>query len=182
MEYIFLIIMIGGTGFFVLYHYVELKRKQYLQDYQVEIIQEEEAKKKAKTELDAHIRAEQRNKSFYMDIILTHEDAIGVKSSSDNEGRRRTGILSIGDIPMVGKNSQGEDHFYYIEETGLELWATFEKDELILKSQKNAFEIRVEGTPRDKGTRTLKATIKEGYQYYLILDSRHEIGLLAARH
>ena len=82
---------------------------------------------------------------------------------------------------MIGKNAQGEDSFYYIDEAGMELWATFEKDEILLKSKETAFEIRTEGTPRDKGVKTYKASIKEGQQYFVSLDSRHEIGILAQK-
>jgi len=82
---------------------------------------------------------------------------------------------------MIGKNAIGEDSFYHIDEAGMEFWATFEEDEILLKSKETPFEIRTEGTPRDKGTKTYKAVLKEGQQYYVILDSRHEIGILVQR-
>ena len=181
MEIIVITLIVLGVSGFALYYYADLKKKEYIQDYQINVLEQEMEQKKAKAELDAHVRAEQANKPFYMDVILTHGDAIGVKAAIDNEGRPRKGILPIGDILMVGKNNRGEDHFFRIDEAGMELWATFEKDELLLKSKENAFEIRTEGTPRDKRTKTFKASIKEGMQYYIILDSRHEIGLLAER-
>ncbi len=181
MEYVLIFIMLAAMGIFGLYFYTDYKRKEYMQDYHVSIIEAEELEKKSKAELDAHVRMEQEKKSFYMDVILTHGNALGVKSAIDNEGRRRKGILPIGEITMIGKNNQGEDSFYHIDEAGMELWATFEEDEMTLKSKESAFEIRTEGTPRDKGTKTYKATIKEGQKYYIILDSRHEIGLLAQR-
>lgn len=181
MEYFLILIMLLAMGVFGLYYYTDYKKKEYMQDYHVSIIEAEEQEKKSKAELDAHVRAEQANKTFYMDIILSHGNAIGVKAATDNEGRRRKGILPIGEITMVGKNSQGEDSFYHIDEAGMEFWATFEEDEILLKSKDTAFEIRTEGTPRDKGTKTYKATLKEGQQYYVILDSRHEIGILAER-
>lgn len=181
MIYFFIFIIIVAAAGFAVYYYADFKRKEYMQDYHVSIIEAEEKEKQSKAELDAHIRAEQINKTFYMDIILTHGNALGVKAASDNEGRRRKGILPIGEITMIGKNSLGEDYSYHIDEEGLEFWATFEEDEIYLRSKENAFEIRTEGTPRDKGKKTYKATIKEGQKYYIILDSRHEIGLLAER-
>ena len=181
MEYVLIFIIVAAMGTFGAFFYADYKRKEYIQDYHVNYIEAEEKEKKSKSELDAHVRAEQMNKTFYLDVILTHGEAIGVKAATDNEGRRRKGILPIGEICMIGKNSQGEDSFYYIDEAGMELWATFEQDELLLKSKETPFEIRTEGTPRDKGTKTYKAAIKEGQQYYVILDSRHEIGILAER-
>ena len=176
----FLIIIIGllfaGGGF---YFYQDYKKKQYLIDYEVQMLEEERLQKEKKAELNAHIREEQKNKPFYMNIILTHGNAIGVKACLDNEGKRRSGILSIGDIALLGKNSRGEDYFFHIDEASLEIWATFEKEEVLLKSSKEAFEIREEGTPKDQGTRTQKASIKAGRQYYVILDNKHEIGILA---
>lgn len=161
------------------YYYHDYKKKEYMLDYEVGMMVEEKEQKEKKAELDAHIREEQKNKKFYLDIILTHGNAIGAKSCSDYEGRRRSGIISFGDVLMIGKNSRGEDYFYRIDEAGMEIWATFEKDELLLKSQSGPFEIRTEGTPRDQGTRTGKAVIKANQQYYIILGSKHEIGLLA---
>ena len=181
MEYIIIFVIIGAMGIFGAYFYADYKRKEFIQDYHVSYIESEEQEKKNKAELDAHIRAEQENKTFYMDVVISHGNAIGVRAATDNEGRKRKGILSIGEITMIGKSSQGEDSCYHIDEAGLELWATFEEDELLLKSKDTPFEIRLEGTPRDKGTKTYKATIKEGHKYYIILDSRHEIGLWAQR-
>ena len=181
MEYILIFIVIAAIGGYGVYFYASQKRKEFIQDYHVSYIENEDQEKKAKAELEAHVRAEQMNKTFYMDVILTHGNALGVRAAMDYEGRRRKGILPIGEICMIGKNAQGEDSIYYIDEAGLELWATFEEDEILLKSKENAFEIRTEGTPRDKGAKTYKATLKEGQQYYVILDSRHEIGILAQR-
>lgn len=163
------------------YYYRDYKKKEYMLDYEVRQMVEEKEQKQKKAELDSHIREEQKNKPFYLDVILTHGNAIGVKSSLNNEGKKRSGIISIGDIRMVAKNSRGEDYFYHIDEAGMEIWATFEKDELLLKSKDTSFEIRKEGTARDQGTRTKKAVIKADQQYYIILDSKHEIGLLAQR-
>jgi len=181
MEYFLIVIMLLAMGIFGVYYYTDYKRKEFIQDYHVSIIEAEEQEKKSKEELDAHVRAEQANKTFYLDVILTHGNALGVKAASDNEGRRRKGILPIGDITMIGKNAIGEDSFYHIDEAGMEFWATFEEDEILLKSKETPFEIRTEGTPRDKGTKTYKAVLKEGQQYYVILDSRHEIGILVQR-
>lgn len=181
MEFLVIIIILVVMSGFVTYYYAQNKRKEFIQDYHVSMLEAEEQEKKSKEELEAHVRAEQENKVFYLDIIVTHGNAIGVRSSTDNEGRRRKGIVSIGEIMMVGKNQQGEDSFYHIDEAGMELWAAFEEDELILKSKNSSFEIRTEGTPKDQGRKTYKATIKEGVQYYVILDSRHEIGILAER-
>lgn len=181
MEFVLIFIIIAATGIFALYNYTDYKRKEYLQDYHVSMVEEEEKERRSKAELDAHVRAEQENKTFYMDLILYHGNAIGVKAATDNEGRRRKGIIPIGEIAMIGKNSLGEDSYYHIDEAGMEFWATFEEDEILLKSKDTPFEIRTEGTPRDKGTRTYKATLKEGQKYYVILDSRHEIGVLTER-
>ena len=73
------------------------------------------------------------------------------------------------------------DYTYRIDEAGLELWATFDENELILRSKKTPFEIRKEGTARDQGDRTQKATIKCGQQYYIVLGTKHEIGLMAVK-
>lgn len=176
-----MIALVAGTSGLAFYYYHDYKKKEYMLDYEVDRMVEEKEQKQKKAELDAHIREEQKNKKFYLDVILTHGNAIGAKASSDNEGKRRSGIISIGDILMIGKNSRGEDYFYRIDEAGMEIWATFEQDELLLKSKNTPFEIRPEGTPRDQGTRTQKAVIKANQQYYIILGSKHEIGLLAQR-
>ena len=181
MEYVFIFVILTAMSVFGIYYYTDYKRKEYLQDYHVNYIEAEEQEKKNKSELDAHVRAEQMNKPFYMDVILTHGDALGVRAATDNEGRRRKGILPLGEIEMISKNTQGEDAVYHIDEAGMEFWATFEEDEILLKSKDSSFEIRTDGMPRDRGTKTYKAVIKEGQQYYVILDSRHEIGILAQR-
>lgn len=181
LMFLFVAVLLVGAAGTAVYYYRDYKKKEYMLDYEVQQMVEEKEQKQKKAELDSHIREEQKNKPFYLDVVLTHGNAIGVKSSTDNEGRRRCGIISIGEIKMVGKNSRGEDYFYHIDEAGMEIWATFEKEELLLKSQNSSFEIRKEGMARDQGTRTQKAVIKAEQQYYIILDSRHEIGLLAQR-
>lgn len=181
MVFLLVAALLAGAVGVAGYYYRDYKKKEYMLDYEVRQMVEDKEQKQKKAELDSHIREEQKNKKFYLDVILTHGNAIGVKSSSDNEGKRRCGILSIGEIKMIGKNSRGEDYLYRIDEAGMEIWATFEKDELLLKSQNTPFEIRKEGMARDQGTRTQKAVIKADQQYYIILGSRHEIGLLAQR-
>ena len=180
MELLILLLIIG-IGCVAGYYYHNYKKKEYILDYEVNMMEDEKLQKEKKAELDAHIRKEQQNKKFYLDIILTHGNAIGAKACLDNEGRRRTGIISFGDITMIGKNNRGEDYFYRIDEAGMEIWATFEENELLLKSKQTPFEIRTEGTPRDQGTRTQKAVLKANQQYYIILDSKYEIGLLAQK-
>lgn len=176
---IFIIILIFAVGGVTAYYFHNYKKQEYIMDYEVSMMEDEKLQKEKKAELDAHIRKEQENKKFYLDVILTHGNAIGARSCFDNEGRRRVGILSFGDITMIGKNSRGDDYFYRIDEADMELWATFEEKELLLKSKSTPFEIRNEGTPRDQGTKTQKAVIKADQQYYVILGSKHEIGLLA---
>lgn len=170
------VVVAAGAGF---YYYTEIKRKEYIQDYEIDLLEQELEQKRAKDQLDAHVREEQKKKPFYLDVILTHDGAIGVRAALDNEGKRRKGILPIRDIPLVRKNIQGEDQFFHIDEAGLELWATFERDELLLKSKEKALEIRRDGMAKDAGTSTFKATIQEGVWYNIILDSRYEIRLLA---
>lgn len=178
MEILILLLIIGVAGV-VGYYFHNYKKQEYIMDYEVSMMEDEKLQKEKKAELDAHIRKEQENKKFYLDVILTHGNAIGARSCFDNEGRRRAGILSIGDITMIGKNSRGDDYFYRIDEAGMEIWATFEEKELLLKSKQTPFEIRSEGIPRDQGTKTQKAVLKADQQYYIILGSKHEIGLLA---
>lgn len=180
MEILILLVVVavGGVGAYSLYRF---KTKEYLLDYQVDRMKEDMDERNKKEELDAHIREEQKNKMFYLDVVLTHENAIGAWSCFDFDGRRRKGILPIGDIVMIGRNQRGEDYKYRIDEAGMELWATFDEDELILRSKKTPFEIRKEGMAKDQGTSTQKANIKAGQQYYIVLGSRHEIGLLATR-
>ena len=101
MEIIVITLIVLGVSGFALYYYADLKKKEYIQDYQINVLEQEMEQKKAKAELDAHVRAEQANKPFYMDVILTHGDAIGVKAAIDNEGRPRKGILPIGDILII---------------------------------------------------------------------------------
>lgn len=176
-----IILVIAGIGGVAAYYFRSFKKQEYLMDYQVDRMKDEIDQRNKREELDIQIREEQKNKKFYMDVILTHGNAIGGRSCFDNEGRRRGGILSIGDIVMIGRNPRGEDYSYRIDEAGLELWATFDENELILRSKKTPFEIRKEGTARDLGDRTQKATIKCNQQYYIVLGSKHEIGLLATR-
>lgn len=178
MEILIVLLIIGVAGV-AGYYFHNYKKQEYIMDYEVSMMEDEKLQKEKKAELDAHIRKEQENKKFYLDVILTHGNAIGARSCFDNDGRRRTGILSIGDITMIGKNSRGDDYFYRIDEAGMEIWATFEEKELLLKSKQTPFEIRSEGTPRDQGTKTQKAVLKADQQYYIILGSKHEIGLWA---
>lgn len=178
---ILILLVIAGVGGVAFYYFQNFKKQEYLMDYQVDMMKDEIDQRNKREELDAQIREEQKNKKFYQDIVVTHGNAIGGKSCFDNEGRRRSGILSIGDIMMMGRNVRGEDYTYRIDEAGLELWATFDENELILRSKKTPFEIRKEGTARDQGDRTQKAVIKSGQQYYIILGTKHEIGLLATR-
>lgn len=178
---ILILLVVAGVGGVAFYYFQNFKKQEYLMDYQVDMMKDEIDQRNKREELDAQIREEQKNKKFYQDIVVTHGNAIGGKSCFDNEGRRRSGILSVGDIVMVGRNARGEDYTYRIDEAGLELWATFDENELILRSKKTPFEIRKEGIARDQGDRTQKAVIKSGQQYYIILGTKHEIGLLATR-
>lgn len=178
---LFIVLVIVGIGGVAAYYFRSFKKQEYLMDYQVDRMKDEIDQRNKREELDIQIREEQKNKKFYVDVILTHGNAIGGRSCFDNEGRRRGGILSIGDIIMIGRNPRGEDYSYRIDEAGLELWATFDENELILRSKKTPFEIRKEGTARDLGDRTQKATIKCNQQYYIVLGSKHEIGLLTTR-
>lgn len=178
---VFILLIIGGVGAVAFYYFQNFKKQEYLMDYQVDMMKDEIDQRNKREELDNQIREEQKNKKFYQDIIITHGNAIGGRSCFDNEGKRRGGILSIGDIVMIGRNVRGEDYTYRIEEAGMELWATFDEDELILRSKKTPFEIRKEGTARDQGDRTQKAIIKSGQQYYIVLGTKHEIGLQAVR-
>lgn len=178
---ILILLIIAGTGAVAAYYFRNYKKQEYLMDYQVNMMKDEIDQKNKREELDAQIREEQKNKKFYLDVIVTHGNAIGARSCFDAEGRRRGGIFSIGDVVMFGRNQRGEDYTYRIDEAGLEIWATFDEDELILRSKKTPFEIRKEGTARDQGNRTQKATVKKDQQYYIILNSKHEIGLLASR-
>jgi uncharacterized protein YegL len=176
-----IVLVLVGIGGVSVYYFRNFKKQEYLLDYQVDRMNEEIDERNKREELDIQIREEQKKKPFYLDIVLTHGNAIGGRSCFDNEGKRRTGICSIGDILMIGRNQRGEDYAFRIDEAGLEIWATFDENELILRSKKTPFEIRKEGTARDQGTRTQKANIKGNQQYYIILGTKHEIGLLATR-
>jgi hypothetical protein len=116
-----------------------------------------------------------------MDFMITHGSAFGGCAAVCQDGRYRRGTVLLDQIMMYGRQPSGREFTYYIEDQGLEICATDEKDSLLVRSTQMPFEIREAGLSRDQGISTKKAEIKKDILYYIILESKHEISIKATK-
>ncbi|MDO4976204.1 MAG: hypothetical protein Q4E53_02965 [Eubacteriales bacterium] len=124
----------------------------------------------------------QKTKVFYMDVRVTHGSAFGGFCATMNDGRRKKGLVRLDEILLYGKHPSGKEFTYYIEDQNIEIGATDDPDTLLIRSSDNSqFEIRQIGQGRDEGSRVENALIHRDIQYYIILESKHEISLKAVK-
>lgn len=159
----------------------KMEKQKYILEYAEKVAdaesrQREEQKKKEKEEEER-----QKFRAFSLDFMITHGSAFGGCSAINADGRRRRGIVPLDHVLMYGRHPSGKEFTYYIEEQGLEICATDEKDCLMVRSGNTPFEIREAGMGRDQGISTRCAVIKKDVLYYIILESRHEISIKASK-
>ncbi len=165
-----------GVGYI---QWIGWKRQEGLVDYCVECMKIEQEEQEKRQQEEEQMIEEQKSKSLSLDIILKHGDSIGAYSTMKEDGSKKRGTLALNKIKLYGQSKVGEDYFYFIDEPEVEIWASDKKDEVLLHSSTQQFEIRQEGTPRDKGERTQNTPLKKGIWYYVILKSKHEIKIQA---
>ncbi len=159
--------------------WVGWKREEGLLDYSMQYVKlEQERQEKEQKEEEEKIK-EQEEKFLFLDIILKHGNSIGAYSSIREDGGKKRGSVALSQIKLYGQSQVGEDYSYFIDEPKVEIWASDKKDEVLLHSSTEQFEIRQEGTPRDKGVKSQNIALKKGIWYYVILKSKHEIKIQA---
>lgn len=145
-----------------------------MEQEQMRIAKQEEQKKEADRI--------QKTKVFHMDIRITHGSAFGGFCATMNDGRRKKGLVRLDEILLYGKHPSGKEFTYYIEDQNIEIGATDDPDTLLIRSSDGSqFEIRQIGQGRDEGSRVENAFIQRDIQYYVILESKHEISLKAVK-
>ncbi len=122
---------------------------------------------------------EQARRTFGLDVMITHGAAFGGLSATCQDGRARKGQVPLDQIMMYGRQSNGKDYTYYIEDQGISICATDDPDTLLVRSEDQPFEIREAGLGRDQGQGGRSAVIKKDVLYYIILESHHEISIKA---
>ena len=136
------------------------------------IRQEEEARKKREEEI-------RKNLVFHLDFLITHGTAFGGCSAVQNDGRFRRGSIALEEILMHGRHSSGREYTFYIEESDIRICACENPDSLLVLSDGMPFVIREAGMGRGEGETVNRALIRKDIQYYIILETRHEISIMA---
>ena len=116
-----------------------------------------------------------------MDFKITHGSAFGGFCATNNEGRRKKGLVGLDHILLYGRHPSGKEFTYYIEDQNIEICAMDNPEELLVRSKGNWFEIRHSGQGRDEGILVQSAVIRRDILYYIILESRHEITIKAVK-
>lgn len=150
-------------------------------DYALYLVNKQQLEIEEKKERDALEARLQENRVFQLDIRITHGSAFGGCSALNSDGTRRKGVISLDQIMMFGKNPAGQSMTYYIEEQGIDLCAMDNPDTLKIVSKGQTFEIRHSDENRDQGVTVLEAVIQRDTLYYIILESKHEISIMATK-
>ena len=66
---------------------------------------------------------EQARRTFGLDVMITHGAAFGGLSATCQDGRARKGQVPLDQIMMYGRQSNGKDYTYYIEDQGIAEYA-----------------------------------------------------------
>ncbi len=141
-----------------------------------------EAQRQAREQFRIEEEKKQQNRVFCLDLFVTHGAAFGGFSGLMPDGRRRRGKLALSQIMMYGTHPSGKDFTYYLEDQGIEICAMDEPNELLIRAvDGHSFEIREAGLARDQGAQTEEVIIRKDIKYSLILDSKHEVSLMATR-
>ena len=137
------------------------------------IRQEEEARKKREEEI-------RKNLVFHLDFLITHGSAFGGCSALQNDGRFRRGSVPLEEILMHGRHATGREYTFYIEESDIRICACDDPDSLLVLSDGMPFVIRETGMGRGEGETVTRALIRKDILYYIILETRHEISIMAS--
>lgn len=173
-----LIVIAGLTGIGYI-QWIGWKKYEGFIDYSIRYTKLERQEQEKWLQEERQRAKEQEEKKFSLDIILKHGNSIGAYAAMNEDGTKKKGIVSMNQIKLYGQSQVGIDYSYFINEPGVEIWASDRKDEVILRSSTEQFEIRQEGTPRDKGIKSQNIRLKKGIWYYVILESKHEIKIQA---
>lgn len=157
------------------------QKEKYILDYAGKVAEIEAQKKAEEKQLEEEEEQRQRERVFGMDVMITHGSAFGGAAATCPDGRFRRGKIALDNILMYGRHPSGKEFTYYIEDQGLEIGASDRPDELFVVSRQQPFEIREAGLPRDRGTSTKSAVIRQDVLYYIILESKHEISIKATK-
>lgn len=158
-----------------------LKQEQDILTSAVRTTEQERIQKERQRALEQKAAEEQREKVFRMDFKITHGSAFGGFCATNNEGRKKKGLVPLDHILLYGRHPSGKEFTYYIEDQNIEICAMDNPDELLVRSRGNWFEIRRSGQGRDEGILVQSAVIKRDILYYIILESRHEITIKAVK-
>ena len=155
------------------------QREEYILTYAVNVSEQERLRAERQHMLEKREEELQKQRAFYLDVKITHGSAFGGFSATENDGRRKRGIVPLDHIMLYGRHSSGKEFTYYIEEQNIEICATDSPDELLVRSTGNWFEIRQYGKGRDEGILVQSAVIRKDILYFVILESKHEISIIA---
>lgn len=140
------------------------------------VLKEEEKEEQRREEEERLLQS----RKFSLNFLLTHGSAFGGFSAILSDGKTRRGKVALSEIMMYGTHPSGKEFTYYIEDQGIEICASDQPDELLIRSTDgHPFEIREEGEPRDMGARTEGVIIRKDILYYVILESKHELSMRA---
>ncbi len=141
---------------------------------QVRIQKEEEARRQREEEI-------RRNLMFHLDFLITHGAAFGGCCAICQDGRLRKGSVPLEEILMHGRHGSGKEYTFYIEEADIRICACDDPDTLLVLSDGMPFVIRESGMGRGEGETVTRAIIRKDVLYYIILETKHEISVLATR-
>lgn len=165
-----------GVGYV---QWIGWKKYEGFIDYSMQYLKLEKEEQEKWIQEEKQKAREQEEKFLSLDIILKHGNSIGAYSHMNEDGSKKKGIFSLNQIKLYGQSQVGRDYSYFIDEPGVEIWSSDREGEVLLRSSTEEFEIRQEGIPRDKGTKSQCTRLKEGIWYYVILKSKHEIKIQA---
>ena len=121
-----------------------------------------------------------RNLVFHLGFIITHGTAFGGCSAILRDGRFRRGSVPLEEILMHGRYASGREYTFYIEESDIRICACDDPDSLLVLSDGRPFVIRETGMGRGEGRTVSRALIRKDVLYYIILETKHEISILAS--
>ncbi len=181
IELVIAALLLGGCGVTYRTNIKRLKAQKSSLDYLVQIVDEERTallEEKRRREQEEKL---QKNRIFQLDFKIMHGSAFGGCSAINPNGKHRKGSISLDQVKMFGKNPSGQDFTYYIEDQGISILARDDTESLTVRSDGRPFEIREADEGRDEGVSATETVIRRDVLYYLILESKHEISILASK-
>ena len=155
------------------------QREEYILTYAVNISEQERIRAERQRMLEKKEEELQKQRVFHLNVKITHGSAFGGFSATNNDGRKKKGVIPLDHIMLYGRHSSGKEFTYYIEDQNIEICAMESPDELLVRSTGNWFEIRQYGKGRDEGILVQSAVIRKDILYFVILESKHEISIIA---